>query len=253
MIPGYMFLPSHRINTVSPVFLPVGSLEIHGRSLPLGTDTIIAAAFSFKFAEKTGGTILPPLHYGVCPNTGTYRETVSISHEGFISYAGDILRSFIKKGFERIIVVNIHKGNDAAINLLIETIFMECDLPVYYLNPYTFLKDELDPELFDGKDNSYKEASLLLAALHILGFDESRTNLETAQADETVKRPENLRILKTYGTVGFRYLEEAQHIGARKNVDRDSGLRYIERASERIPEIMRNFDMLILRHKETRD
>jgi creatinine amidohydrolase len=83
MFSHYMFLPSNKIDFDSPVFLPVGSIEIHGSTLPLGTDSIIAMAFALKAAEKVHGMTLPPVYFGICPNTGRFRQTISVTHEGF--------------------------------------------------------------------------------------------------------------------------------------------------------------------------
>ena len=115
---------------------------------------------------------------------------------------------------------------------------MECDLPVYYINPYTFLKNELDPELFDGKDNSYKEAALLAASLQILNLGEIKLSSTNLGEDLIVSRPDELNLLRKYGDVGFTYYEEAQHIAARNNVNRTAGLEYIELVTESIPELI---------------
>lgn len=41
-----------------------GSLEWHGRHLPLGTDTLKAYHILLKTAEKFGGVVLPPIYWG---------------------------------------------------------------------------------------------------------------------------------------------------------------------------------------------
>jgi creatinine amidohydrolase/Fe(II)-dependent formamide hydrolase-like protein len=125
----------------------------------------------------------------------------------------------VGKGFKKLMVINIHKGNDAAIKVTIERIFAEPGHPLFYINPYTFMKDELDPEIFNGKDNSYKEASLLYAALHVLCLDGSSSVLDRAFEDEMRDLPEELNLLRKYGTVGFAYFQEPQHVSGRKDVD----------------------------------
>lgn len=42
-------------------YLPIGTLEWHGRHMPLGTDMIIPETVFAKVAEKFGGVVLPPL------------------------------------------------------------------------------------------------------------------------------------------------------------------------------------------------
>lgn len=42
-------------------YLPIGTLEWHGRHMPLGTDMIVPESVFAKVAEKIGGVVLPPL------------------------------------------------------------------------------------------------------------------------------------------------------------------------------------------------
>ena len=42
------------------------------------------------------------------------------------------------------------------------------ELDIHNLNPYTFLGEAADAELFPGRDNRCKEAALLFAALRLL-------------------------------------------------------------------------------------
>ncbi|RLE97668.1 MAG: creatininase family protein, partial [Thermoprotei archaeon] len=45
------------------VILPVGSIEVHGPHLPLGTDTFIIYYVALKAAEEENAIVLPPLFY----------------------------------------------------------------------------------------------------------------------------------------------------------------------------------------------
>ena len=42
-------------------YIPIGTLEWHGRHLPLGTDMMIPENIFAKVAEKFGGVVFPPL------------------------------------------------------------------------------------------------------------------------------------------------------------------------------------------------
>ncbi len=234
---NYLSLTSDKVNTSDIVFIPVGSVEVHGPSLPLGTDTFIAMAFAKKFAEKVKGTTLPPVSYGICPNTNRFKGTISVTHEALISYLTDICNSLKDNNFRNIIIINIHKGNDTAIKLLVEQFFIETRFPIYYINPYAFAKEELDQKLFTDKDNSYKEASLLIASLKILGLDKS-VSYKNAKKDNRTSLPQEINTLREYGTVGYAYYKEAEHIGVRKDVDSELGLKYINHAAEKVPELI---------------
>jgi len=45
-------------------YCPFGSLEWHGRHLPLGNDTLKAYYILIKTAEKFGGVVVPPTYWG---------------------------------------------------------------------------------------------------------------------------------------------------------------------------------------------
>lgn len=45
-------------------YVPVGSLEWHGRHLALGNDTLKAYGILLKTAEKHGGVVVPPTYWG---------------------------------------------------------------------------------------------------------------------------------------------------------------------------------------------
>ncbi len=231
-------LSSDQANPDVPMFVPVGSIEIHGPILPTGTDTFIAMAFAQKFAQKVGGLAFPPVFVGVCPNTNRFKGTVSVTHSGFITYIKDLCLSLIHQGIRKIILVNIHSGNDAALKIVVEEIFTKLSHPIYYFNPYIFKREQLDPLLFDGQDNSYKEAALLAASLQVLNHGEIRFGSTNDDEDHLISRPDEMNLLRKYGSVGFTYYEEAQHIAARKNVNLTAGLEYIERVTESIPELI---------------
>jgi len=45
-------------------YLPLGTLEWHGRHLPLGADGLISSGFFIELAKKVGGIVLPMLFLG---------------------------------------------------------------------------------------------------------------------------------------------------------------------------------------------
>lgn len=51
--------------TACPVaYVPIGTLEWHGRHNPLGADTLQAEGLATLCARKGGGLVMPPLYYG---------------------------------------------------------------------------------------------------------------------------------------------------------------------------------------------
>lgn len=50
-----------KITNCPIAYLPIGTLEWHGRHMPLGTDMLIPETVFAKVAESAGGVVLPPL------------------------------------------------------------------------------------------------------------------------------------------------------------------------------------------------
>jgi creatinine amidohydrolase/Fe(II)-dependent formamide hydrolase-like protein len=232
---SYLYLTSEDDVRQRAGFLPIGSLECHGGSLPLGTDLLIARAFAVAFAHRAEGIVFPEIPYGYCPNTAALPGTVSPRADVFLPYLIEICRQ-VHRLCERLIVVNIHRGNEAPIALAVDELFQSEGIPIYYLNPYTFLGAAADADLFPGRDNSYKEASLLLAALHLLG--DHHADGYVARNDQNSDKPPEMAFLRKHGRLGFSYPNAEAHIAARKDVDIQAGLQFFERAAEKMIDLI---------------
>ena len=176
------------------------------------------------------GVVFPPIAYGYCPNTARFAGTISPPIETLLPYLMDVCRQ-VQRLCERLIAINIHRGNDSPIALAVDELWQSEAVSLYYLNPYTFLGEAADAELFPGRDNSYKEAALLLAALRLLG--DRRADAYIAESDQDANRPPDLSLLRRHGKLGFSYPSEATHIAARKDVDVQSGLQFFEIAADK--------------------
>lgn len=97
--------------------LPVGSTEQHGPHAPLGTDTLAATAIADAAAEAHDRAVVvaPPLPVGVAAEHRQFEGTLWVSEDALRAYVGDILESLAHQGFVRVVVVNGHGGNVAAL------------------------------------------------------------------------------------------------------------------------------------------
>jgi len=90
------------------ILVPVGSLEGHGYHLPLDTDSVIAAEIAARVARKEGFISIPAVMYTIASLTRP--GNVEIINQTFESLMKDILRSFVKFGVTRFVVVLGHGG-----------------------------------------------------------------------------------------------------------------------------------------------
>ena len=51
------------------IIFPFGTVEEHGRHLPLNTDTLIVYELLKRAAKKRKVFVAPPVYYGVCTST----------------------------------------------------------------------------------------------------------------------------------------------------------------------------------------
>lgn len=105
------------------VILPIGSVEQHGRHMPLGTDTILAQSVAIAAAEQLQGVVvMPPPWYGFSAHHMRFPGSVTLQAETLLALVSDIIASVVRHGFRRVLIVNGHGGNGGAIDVLASTL-----------------------------------------------------------------------------------------------------------------------------------
>jgi creatinine amidohydrolase len=148
--------------------LPVGALEQHGRHLPASTDMSIAEAICRAVSARTAVPILPVLwltssqaHTKKWP--GTFAVTPRLLIETVVELADWVHAS----GFTKLLMVNAHGGNDAALRVAVDEIRYKGNLQVGVINWF-----ELSPAIMatltsDGEDVHANSAeTALMMHLH---------------------------------------------------------------------------------------
>lgn len=98
------------------VILPVGANEQHGPANPLGTDHLIAKSIAEETAKRTGVLCLQVIPFGVSAHHKQFWGTIFISPRTFKKYVGETCLSLSYYGVHKIVVVNGHGGNLAALS-----------------------------------------------------------------------------------------------------------------------------------------
>ena len=97
-------------------YIPLGSLEWHGRHLPLGNDAIKAYEICLRAAKITGGVVFPPIYWGAeCLKLraiGIRDGTVDIDYFVFKAFLLDIVRRVMKQGFRVIVLLTGHYSRE---------------------------------------------------------------------------------------------------------------------------------------------
>lgn len=113
--------PDAAVTLQDVLLLPVGALEQHGPHLPLNTDTVIAQSTCHLASALTGAPVLPALGYSVSlGHTVKWPGTFSLFHETLMHTVREIARWAADSGWKRLLIVNSHYGNDAALRCAVD-------------------------------------------------------------------------------------------------------------------------------------
>jgi len=102
-------------------FVPVGSTEQHGPHAPLGTDTLDAVAVAeagetaYEASDRGAVAVSPPIPVGVAEEHRAFDGTMWVSPDTFRAYVREAAESLSSHGIDRVVFVNGHGGNVAAL------------------------------------------------------------------------------------------------------------------------------------------
>jgi creatinine amidohydrolase len=103
------------------LLLPLGATEQHGPHLPVAMDTLLAEAVSHAASARTGVPVLPALRYTTSQgHTTKWPGTFSLRHETLIATLRDIAAWAVAAGWQRLLFVNAHFGNDAPARVAVD-------------------------------------------------------------------------------------------------------------------------------------
>ena len=97
------------------VVLSVGSTEQHGPANPLGTDFLIAGRLGEEVAKRAGVVCLPVIPFGVSSHHRQFGGTIFVSPRTLKKYVKDVCLALKYDEVRKVVVVNGHGGNLAAL------------------------------------------------------------------------------------------------------------------------------------------
>ena len=97
------------------LILVAGSTEQHGRHMTFASDVWQPWEIACQLSERTGVLVAPPLNYGMSLHHMGFPGSLSLRPHTLASVIVDLLESAYVHGFRRILLLNGHGGNTAAI------------------------------------------------------------------------------------------------------------------------------------------
>ena len=138
----------------SLVVLPVASMEQHGPHLPTGVDTFLCEAVCRAAAEKArdiGVVVAPTLWCGMAEHHMAFGGTFTFDIPTYRAVLLAFLRSIERHGFHRVLIVNGHGGNIAALTAFLPDFARETRLHVEATTYFMLAQDAFPPLLQDQK------------------------------------------------------------------------------------------------------
>ena len=133
--------------------LPVGSIEIHGPHMPVGTDSITVYNIAKLAAEKEESVVLPPFYYAYVPENKHFPGTISLTAKTLLSLLEEVCDEVSRNGFKKILIVNGHGGNNQILRVFLKDVLNKKKDYVLYgmIDPLFPLRDFISQLIEDKR------------------------------------------------------------------------------------------------------
>ncbi|HEY4042906.1 MAG TPA: creatininase family protein [Rhodopila sp.] len=117
------------------VILPIASLEQHGPHLPVEVDSILGETVAARTAEKIQNKgqqvlVLPVIWTGLSEHHMSFGGTITLDNPTFVAMIGGVVRSVLRHGFRRVVLLNAHGGNENALRTITDALTPELGVPI---------------------------------------------------------------------------------------------------------------------------
>lgn len=117
------------------VILPVASLEQHGPHLPVEVDSLLGETVAARAARQMADRgqpvlVLPVLWTGLSEHHMSFGGTVTLDYAAFAALVEGVVRSVLRHGFRRIVLLNAHGGNENALRTIADDLTPKLQVPI---------------------------------------------------------------------------------------------------------------------------
>lgn len=151
--------------------LPMGVVEKHGEHLPLGTDYLTGDAIANRAAEIEPAIVFPSYYFGQIHEARHQPGAIAINARLMLELLENVCREIARNGLSKIILLNCHGGNSAALRLfLFEMLERRHEFLLYLADIASYGPDANDPtwkSMKQASDDHHAgefETSVMLAA-----------------------------------------------------------------------------------------
>ena len=192
------------------IYIPVGATEQHGPHSAIGTDVFVPQEIARRVAARQRDALVaPPLAYTLSyPHRG-FTSEFSLSIETFMAVVRDLVLSFAKAGFKRIVLLNGHYDNTYALAYACAQVAerLPAEAKAFPFNYWDGLSAEQFGKSTEGGKGLHAgegEVSMLLAINPAL-VDMERANAEFPNFPETITKSPALHTAFFFSSPGSVY------------------------------------------------
>ncbi|MFC1732045.1 creatininase family protein [candidate division KSB1 bacterium] len=206
------------LKTTDMAIIPVGSIEQHGKHLPLCTDTYAAIERMKLLAQKTDVLVAPAVYAGLSEHHMGFPGTLTLSPATFEAVVFECAESLIRHGVRKIMIFNGHGGNSVSVANIIQRINQETEASAVSLNDIQ-VPDEQETEAipFDWHAGVNETASMLYLTPGLVDMNlAEKPVLTLPEIVERVNRSGNENIQAVSSTFLFRPLSTGKKGSSRE-------------------------------------
>ena len=127
------------------VILPVGSTEQHGPHLPVQVDALLATEVSLAAArllseEGEPVVVVPTVWVGLAEHHMSFGGTITLDFPTFHAVLRCVCSSILRHGFRRLLLLNGHGGNVAAMTVIVGELKRELEADIATATYWTLPK-----------------------------------------------------------------------------------------------------------------
>jgi creatinine amidohydrolase len=117
------------------VILPVAALEQHGPHLPVEVDSRLGEEVAVRTARKAvargqSAVVLPVLWTGISEHHMSFSGTITLDFATFSAVVEGVVRSVLRDGFKRVVLLNAHGGNENALRTITDDLTPKLGVPI---------------------------------------------------------------------------------------------------------------------------
>lgn len=122
--------------------IALGVVEKHGDHLPLGTDFLNGHKIATAAAKAEPAVVFPPFYFGQIYEAKCFPGTITLRPKLLLELLQEVLDEIGRNGFEKIVLLNAHGGNDAFLKFLAQCQLAEKKPYQVYMYQKSFTEEE---------------------------------------------------------------------------------------------------------------